>query len=133
MFWRERVPPRQPGALFLRRERRAGRLADVRLAGRDRPRSGRVGRRRGAARPRAPRAAAGQADRRAGRAARAVRDEQRGRDRADLRRLPAHGLRRLAVAESGAGAPARRGPLRPPRGRPYRARRRGMDEAPAAS
>ena len=48
----------------------------------------------------------------------------RGRDPAGVRRLPAHAVRRLAVAERGAGARARRGPLRAPRRRPDRRRRR---------
>ena len=48
--------------------------------------------------------AAGPADRRAGRAVRAVRDERPRRDRAGVRRLPAHRLRRLAVADRRPGA-----------------------------
>ena len=43
--------------------------------------------------------AAGSPDRRAGRPVRTVRDERSGRDRAGLRRLPPHRLRRLAVAD----------------------------------
>ena len=41
-----------------------------------------------------------------------------GRDRADHRRLPAHAVRRLAVAGQRAGARPRPGALRPPRRRP---------------
>ena len=63
-------------------------------------------------------AAPGPPDRRAGRAVRAVRDEHRGRDPRRLRRLPAHALRRLAVAERGAGARRRRTALRLTAGRP---------------
>src|SRR6185312_3796466 len=43
------------------------------------------------------------------------------RDPADLRRLPAHAVRRLALAELGAGAPARGGAVRAPRRRARRA------------
>ena len=47
----------------------------------------------------------GRPDRRAGRAVRPVRDEHAGRDRAGVRRLPAHAVRRLAVARRRPRAP----------------------------
>ena len=62
-------------------------------------------------------AAAGPADRRAGRAARPVRDEHARGDPAGDRRLPAHAVRRLAVAQRRPGARARRGPVRAAAGR----------------
>ena len=66
------------------------------------------GRARGRRRRGRAAAAAGPADRRAGRAVRPVRDEHARRDPAGVRRLPAHAVRRLAVAERRPGAPARR-------------------------
>ena len=63
----------------------------------------------------------GRPDRRAGRRLRPVRDEHAGRDSADLRRLPAHAVRRLALAELRAGPPARGGAVRAPRRRAPRA------------
>jgi redox-sensitive bicupin YhaK (pirin superfamily) len=54
-------------------------------------------------------------------AARAVRDEHPRGDPAGVQRLSAHALRRLAVAERRAGAPARGGSVRDPRGWSQRA------------
>ena len=73
----------------------------------------------GEGRKRAP-APPGPPDRRAGRAPRAVRDERAPRDPAGVRGLPAHGVRRLALAERRPRAPARTGPVRRPRRRPPR-------------
>ena len=67
----------------------------------------------------------GPPDRRAGRPAGPLRDERRGRAAPDVPRLPAHRLRRLALARPRPGARRRRGPLRAPPRRPDRTRRRG--------
>ena len=73
---------------------------------------------------------AGPPDRRTGRAVRPVRDERPGGHRAGVRGLPAHGLRRMAVADRRPGAPARRRSLRPARRRPSGTTRRGRRSAP---
>ena len=93
--------PRDRAHRALRVRGRRSRVGDTTVERADRRRRAR--RRRGTGRrpaPTAPRCSCSRAsDRRAGRAVRPVRDERASRDPAGVRGLPAHRLRRLAVAD----------------------------------